>query len=102
MPRKIALRRSPIHGNGVFAAVVIAPGTTLAEYRGRRLTHDQATTGAMMAVSAIAGASMASFSHREVVSAACAGVDTARNAQAPKAAKPEAVKMVFFIALLRI
>jgi SET domain-containing protein len=42
MPRKIALRRSPIHGNGVFAAVVIAPGTTLAEYRGRRLTHDQA------------------------------------------------------------
>jgi uncharacterized protein len=42
MPRKIALRRSPIHGNGVFAVAEIAAGTTLAEYRGRRLTHADA------------------------------------------------------------
>lgn len=42
MSRKITLRRSPIHGNGVFAAVDIAPETTLAEYRGRRLTHEEA------------------------------------------------------------
>ena len=37
MPRKIALRRSPIHGNGVFAVADIAADTELVEYRGRRL-----------------------------------------------------------------
>lgn len=42
MPRKIALRRSPIHGNGVFAVADIPAGTRVAEYRGRRLTHAQA------------------------------------------------------------
>jgi SET domain-containing protein len=42
MSKKISLRRSPIHGNGVFAATDIAPEVTLTEYRGRRLTHDQA------------------------------------------------------------
>jgi SET domain-containing protein len=42
MPRKIALRRSPIHGNGVFAVVDIPAGTSLVEYRGKRLTHAQA------------------------------------------------------------
>ncbi len=42
MPRKIALRRSPIHGNGVFAVADIAPDTELVEYRGRRLRHAEA------------------------------------------------------------
>lgn len=42
MPRKIALRRSPIHGNGVFAAVDIPADTTLVEYRGRRLADAEA------------------------------------------------------------
>lgn len=42
MPRRIAARRSPIHGNGVFALVDIPAGTELIEYRGKRLTHAQA------------------------------------------------------------
>ena len=42
MPRRIAARRSPIHGNGVFALVDIPKGTELIEYRGKRLTHAQA------------------------------------------------------------
>jgi uncharacterized protein len=42
MPRKIALRRSPIHGNGVFAVAPLAPETRVAEYRGRRLRQDDA------------------------------------------------------------
>jgi uncharacterized protein len=42
MPRRIAARRSPIHGNGVFALVDIPKGTEVIEYRGRRLTHAQA------------------------------------------------------------
>jgi SET domain-containing protein len=41
MPRRIALRRSPIHGNGVFALVDIPKGTEVVEYRGRRMTHAQ-------------------------------------------------------------
>jgi uncharacterized protein len=41
MPRRIALRRSPIHGNGVFAVTHIPKGTELVEYRGRRRTHAQ-------------------------------------------------------------
>jgi uncharacterized protein len=41
MSRRIALRRSPIHGNGVFALVDIPKGTELIEYRGRRMTHAQ-------------------------------------------------------------
>jgi SET domain-containing protein len=41
MPKRIALRRSPIHGNGVFALVDIRKGTELLEYRGRRMTHGQ-------------------------------------------------------------
>jgi SET domain-containing protein len=41
MPRNIALRRSPIHGNGVFATEDIPKGTTLAEYKGKRLTHEE-------------------------------------------------------------
>lgn len=42
MPAKIALRRSPIHGNGVFAVATIPAGATLIEYRGRRLAHAEA------------------------------------------------------------
>ena len=41
MPKRIALRRSPIHGNGVFAVIDIPKGTELIEYRGRRMTHAQ-------------------------------------------------------------
>ncbi|MCK9537793.1 SET domain-containing protein [Dokdonella sp.] len=42
MPRRIAARRSPIHGNGVFALVDIPAGTELIHYGGRLLTHAQA------------------------------------------------------------
>jgi SET domain-containing protein len=42
MPKRIAARRSPIHGNGVFALVDIPAHTELIEYRGRRLTQAQA------------------------------------------------------------
>ncbi|HEY6940673.1 SET domain-containing protein [Dokdonella sp.] len=42
MSRRIAARRSPIHGNGVFALVDIPKGVELIEYRGKRLTHAQA------------------------------------------------------------
>ena len=42
MSRRIVSRRSPIHGNGVFAAVDIPAQTTLVEYKGRLLTHAQA------------------------------------------------------------
>lgn len=42
MPRRIAARRSPIHGNGVFALMPIPAHTEIIEYRGRRLTHAQA------------------------------------------------------------
>ena len=42
MPRRIAARRSPIHGNGVFALVDIPAKTELIEYLGKRLTHAQA------------------------------------------------------------
>lgn len=37
MPKKIAQRRSPIHGNGVFATDAIAKGERVIEYRGARL-----------------------------------------------------------------
>ena len=42
MTRRIAARRSPIHGNGVFALVDIAKGVELIEYRGKLLTVAQA------------------------------------------------------------
>lgn len=42
MPRHIVLRRSPIHGNGVFAAAPLQAGIELIQYRGRLLTHDEA------------------------------------------------------------
>ena len=42
MPPKIIQRRSPIHGNGVFAGEAIPAGTTIVEYRGRRLADAEA------------------------------------------------------------
>lgn len=42
MPRRIQVRRSPIHGRGVFATASIPPDTELIEYRGRLITHVQA------------------------------------------------------------
>lgn len=42
MPKSIIVRRSAIHGNGVFAARNIPKGQELIEYRGRRITHKQA------------------------------------------------------------
>ena len=42
MTRRIKQRRSPIHGNGVFATADIPAEVELVEYRGRRLTHAQA------------------------------------------------------------
>ncbi|ODS95246.1 MAG: SET domain-containing protein-lysine N-methyltransferase [Lautropia sp. SCN 69-89] len=41
MPARIVTRRSPIHGNGVFAAADIPAGARLIQYKGRLLTHAQ-------------------------------------------------------------
>ncbi len=42
-PRKLyAVRRSAIHGRGVFAAAPIARGETIIEYKGERTTWDDA------------------------------------------------------------
>ena len=41
MPRKIVARKSPIHGNGVFAAAPIRKGERLIEYNCRRRTHEE-------------------------------------------------------------
>ena len=38
-----AVRRSPIHGNGVFATRKIAPGECIVEYLGDRIAWDEAT-----------------------------------------------------------
>ena len=42
MTRRIITRRSPIHGNGVFAARDIPAGVRLIQYRGRVITQVQA------------------------------------------------------------
>lgn len=42
MSRYFKQRRSPIHGNGVFAIAEIPAETELIEYQGRLLTHAQA------------------------------------------------------------
>lgn len=42
MRPRIKVRRSPIHGNGVFANRDIPAGTEIIQYRGRLLTHDEA------------------------------------------------------------
>ncbi|MGF6506234.1 SET domain-containing protein [Paraburkholderia sp. 32] len=39
MPRLIQIRRSPIHGKGVFAVADIPRGMRIIEYRGARITH---------------------------------------------------------------
>jgi SET domain-containing protein len=41
MPRLYAVKRSSIHGNGVFATRALPEGRTVMRYRGRLLTHAQ-------------------------------------------------------------
>ena len=41
MPKKIATRKSAIHGNGMFAVAPIAKGERLIEYKGRRRSHEE-------------------------------------------------------------
>ncbi|MGB5081280.1 MAG: SET domain-containing protein-lysine N-methyltransferase [Burkholderiales bacterium] len=41
-PRRISVRRSGIHGKGVFAAIFIPRGTRIVEYRGRRMSEAEA------------------------------------------------------------
>lgn len=43
MGPRFVTRRSTIHGKGVFARVDLAAGELLMEYRGRRITREQAT-----------------------------------------------------------
>src|SRR5512134_1954962 len=40
--RLFAVRRSPIHGKGVFALGLIPKGTRIIEYRGERISHEEA------------------------------------------------------------
>lgn len=40
--RRIAARRSPIHGNGVFALVDLPAGQDVIEYKGQRISHAEA------------------------------------------------------------
>ena len=40
--RRIVARRSPIHGNGVFAASAILKGDEIIEYKGTLMTHAEA------------------------------------------------------------
>lgn len=42
MSRRIQVRRSPIHGNGVFAATDLAAESRVIEYKGLRLRHAKA------------------------------------------------------------
>ncbi len=42
MLQSIIVRRSPIHGSGVFAARDLPVGHTVIEYRGLVITHDEA------------------------------------------------------------
>ncbi len=42
MTRRIVARRSPIHGNGVFAVAPIAKGDEVIEYKGSLMTHAEA------------------------------------------------------------
>ncbi|HLM53004.1 MAG TPA: SET domain-containing protein-lysine N-methyltransferase, partial [Pseudoxanthomonas sp.] len=44
--RKIATRKSAIHGNGVFAVKPLKKGERLIEYKGKLRTHAQADRGA--------------------------------------------------------
>jgi uncharacterized protein len=40
--RRYVVRRSSIHGRGVFALMSLARGTRLIEYTGERISHDEA------------------------------------------------------------
>jgi uncharacterized protein len=40
--RRFAVRRSPIHGRGVFALTTIPKGARLIEYTGERISHEEA------------------------------------------------------------
>lgn len=42
MTRRIAARRSPIHGNGVFAVDTLAKGEEIIQYKGKLLSNDEA------------------------------------------------------------
>ena len=42
MSRRFVARRSPIHGNGVFATAAIGKGEEIIEYKGKLLTPQQA------------------------------------------------------------
>ena len=42
MTRRITARRSPIHGNGVFAVDTLAKGEEIIQYKGKLLTNDEA------------------------------------------------------------
>ena len=42
MPRRYVARRSPIHGNGVFATAPIARGEEIIEYKGTLMSHAEA------------------------------------------------------------
>jgi SET domain-containing protein len=41
-PRRFAVRCSPIHGKGVFALRPIPSGTRIIEYKGERISHEEA------------------------------------------------------------
>ena len=41
--RLFVVRKSPIHGRGVFALAPLAKGTLIVEYKGRRTSWDEAT-----------------------------------------------------------
>ena len=40
--RRFAVRQSPIHGKGVFALRLIHKGTRIIEYKGERISHEEA------------------------------------------------------------
>ena len=42
-PAVVEVRKSPVHGNGVFALRAIGAGERIIEYRGERITWDEAT-----------------------------------------------------------
>jgi SET domain-containing protein len=42
MPARFIARRSPIHGNGVFATEVIRKGEEVVQYKGTLMTHGEA------------------------------------------------------------
>jgi SET domain-containing protein len=42
MTRRIIARRSPIHGNGVFAVEALAKGEEVIQYKGKLLSNDEA------------------------------------------------------------